>query len=90
MGRFLDALMAGVSSYNEPRKYEVAKRPVRCPHCGESLFVDGRALLNTPGLTFMNLDWANRSATILVCSECGRIEWFAREPRERPAPGPQE
>jgi hypothetical protein len=84
MGRFFDALKAGVRGFKEgtePTGYSIAGRPVRCPHCGEGKFAPGRALLNTSGRTFFNLDWADPSATILVCAECGRIEWYAYEPQ---------
>jgi hypothetical protein len=37
---------------------------------------------NTAGLTFLNLDWANRSAATLTCTACGRIEWFLADPEE--------
>jgi uncharacterized protein len=83
MGRFFNAVKAGVASMKEsaqPSEYTVAGSPVRCPHCGHQKFTPGRALLNTAGRTFFNLDWTDPSATILVCSECGRIEWFAQEP----------
>ena len=40
------------------------------------------ALLNTAGLTFMNLDWANRRAATLTCTACGHIEWFLSDPEE--------
>ena len=83
MGRFFKALKAGVAGFKEgtkPCAYSIAGRPVRCPHCGSQAFAPGRALLNTAGRTFFNLDWTDPSATILVCGECGRIEWFAQEP----------
>ena len=83
MGRFFDALTAGVRSFQEdtvPHEYLVAGRPVRCPHCGEAKFAPASALLNTRGRTAFNLDWADPSASILVCAECGRIEWYANEP----------
>ena len=82
---FFDALKAGVKGFkdaNGPRTFTVAGRPVRCPHCGEDTFVPGDALLNTRGATMVNLDWLNPSANILICAECGRIEWFAHEPAE--------
>ena len=83
MGRFLSAVKAGIASFKEgagPGTYQVAGRPVRCPHCGQQKFVSGRALLNSAGATFLKLDWADPSAATLVCAECGRIEWFAQEP----------
>jgi hypothetical protein len=46
------------------------------------LAVEGRAQLNTAGLTFFNLDWANRSAATLTCTSCGRIEWYLTDPKK--------
>ena len=86
MKRLFSALAAGataaVNSSNTSR-FEVAGIAVRCPHCGGEEFVEGRALLNTAGMTFFNLDWANRSAATLACVGCGRIEWFLADPEER-------
>ena len=83
MDRFIRGLKAGVAAFKQgadPREYSIAGRRVRCPHCGNARFAPARALLNTSGLTFLNFDWADPSATILVCSECSRIEWFAQKP----------
>ncbi len=87
MGQFFKALKAGMAGFTEglreadqPRGYVVADRPVKCPHCGETKFLNNRALLNSRGGTFLNVDWADPSATILICAQCGRIEWFAQAP----------
>lgn len=61
--------------------YEAHGKLVVCPHCQHDGFTQGQALLNTPGLTFLGLDWANRSATILICKQCGHIEWFMKQPK---------
>jgi hypothetical protein len=85
MGRFVEAVKAGVRGFkkaNAPRRYSVAGRPVRCPHCGETTFLPGRALLNSRARSVLNVDWADPLAATLVCAECGRIEWFASEPEE--------
>lgn len=63
-----------------PGRYTVEDKPVRCPHCGGEEFAEGEALLNTTGMTFLNLDWANKSASTLMCAVCGRIEWFGQKP----------
>ncbi|MGE5621260.1 MAG: hypothetical protein ACM3U0_01670 [archaeon] len=60
--------------------FTVMGKEVLCPHCGNSLFELGSAMLNTPGLTFLNLDWANRSASILICTRCSNIQWFLKHP----------
>ena len=85
MARFFEALKAGVRAFKEgtaPGEYTVAGRPVRCPHCGEQKFAPGSALLNCRSRTAFNVDWSDPSASILICAECGRIEWFASEPDE--------
>ena len=86
MKRLFSALAAGAKAATGPSdhgQYEVAGIAVRCPHCGGDRFVEGRAQLNTAGMTMMGLDWANRSAATLVCTGCGRIEWFLADPEER-------
>jgi hypothetical protein len=44
-------------------------------------FVDSAALLNTRMRSAFNIDWTDPQAFLLICAECGRIEWFASEPR---------
>ncbi|HMP30585.1 MAG TPA: hypothetical protein PKD85_13350, partial [Saprospiraceae bacterium] len=40
------------------------------------IFWFGKAKFNTSTATFFGLDWANKSAHCLVCSECTHIMWF--------------
>jgi hypothetical protein len=85
MKKFFSAVAAGakaMSSGPSGEPFEVAGKPVRCSHCGGERFLKGRAQLNSAGLTFLNLDWANRSAATLACVECGRLEWFLADPQE--------
>ncbi len=85
MGNFFNALSRMGQSMGESpegERYTVAGKPVRCTHCTHDRFVEGRAQLNTAGLSFLNLDWANRSAATLTCTACGRIEWFLADPDE--------
>jgi len=35
--------------------------------------------MNTPGLTFFGVEWANKQAENLVCASCGHVLWFLRE-----------
>jgi predicted nucleic-acid-binding Zn-ribbon protein len=69
-----------VAELNGPGKFEVEGKAVKCSHCGAETFAEGEALLNTVGMTFFGLDWANKTATTLMCSVCGRIEWFGQKP----------
>jgi hypothetical protein len=83
VGRFFDAMKAGIMGFKEgigPQAYQVAGRPIHCPHCAHEKFLEGHTLLNTAAKTFFKLDWLDPSATTLICAECGRIEWFAQKP----------
>ncbi|MBC2888098.1 hypothetical protein H7313_01860 [Gordonibacter massiliensis] len=53
-----------------------AGRRAACSHCGSTEFDESQAQLNTAGLTFLDFDWANRSATVPACRQCGHIERF--------------
>jgi predicted nucleic-acid-binding Zn-ribbon protein len=65
---------------DDTQHYEVGGKRVQCPHCGGNNFDTGKALLNTTGLTLLGLDWANRSAYILICTACGHIDSFLQKP----------
>ncbi len=62
--------------------YRIQGKDIVCPVCGHTKFDKGSALLNTPGMTFFGLDWANRTATLLSCRKCGRLEWYLQSPEE--------
>jgi predicted nucleic-acid-binding Zn-ribbon protein len=64
-----------------PGIYHAAGQKAACPHCGNDHFSEQSVLLNTRGLTFFKLDWLNKGATALICSECGFIQWFSRAPK---------
>lgn len=70
---FLESFNRGLAGDDQ---YEIAGHIVTCSHCGGEEFDERSAQLNTAGLSFLDLDWANRSATVLVCKHCGHLEWF--------------
>ena len=76
---FKRAAKAFVSSMG-PGEYEIGGKKVACPHCDCTEFSIGSAQLNTAGMTFAGLDWANKSVSTLACSNCGRIQWFLKSP----------
>ncbi|MFH0992223.1 MAG: hypothetical protein V1799_19660 [bacterium] len=78
LGRVVRAMKKAMG----PGSYVLVGEKILCHHCGHDKFEEGSALLNTAGLTFLNLDWANKSATILVCKQCGRLEWFIERPEK--------
>ena len=76
---FVKAAKAFVAGMG-PGQYSAGGRRIACPHCGGEIFAEGTAQLNTAGMTFLNLDWANKSATTLACAGCGQILWFMNRP----------
>lgn len=76
--------MAGMfssSKKDEPARYLAAATEVTCPHCSHTLFRERRAQLNTAAMSLLDLDWANPSATTLICANCSHIEWFLDSPQ---------
>jgi len=63
-----------------PHKFQKNEKPIDCPHCGNTQFLQKQILLNTPGMTFFSLDWANKTASALICTKCSQILWFNEEP----------
>ena len=63
-----------------PSAYDVGGKKVTCPHCGNQTFAEGSAQLQTAGMTFVGLEWSEHPAYTLLCSKCGRIEWFMQAP----------
>lgn len=61
---------------SEPQLVAVKGHELRCPVCNNNYFRRRRAQLNTAVASFFDLDWANRSATCFVCSNCTHISWF--------------
>jgi predicted nucleic-acid-binding Zn-ribbon protein len=70
-----------MESWSEPRPGTtwIAGRPLKCLVCNGERFEQHKAQLNTPGMTFMGLDWANKTGLCLVCTRCGYIHWFLPE-----------
>lgn len=67
-------------SASQPCRLQAGGRPITCAHCGNESFDTREILLNTRGLTFLNLDWLNQSATAVVCAHCGLVQLFAAPP----------
>ncbi|GAA3138376.1 hypothetical protein GCM10010466_31650 [Planomonospora alba] len=62
---------------NEPQPVTLPNGlALQCDTCRNETFEYHRWKLQTTGMTFMGLDWANRDATCFVCTECRRIHWF--------------
>lgn len=60
----------------KPRVIKVHGIDLKCRHCGHGRFIQRSAHLNTPLMTFFDLDFLNRTADIFICEECGFLHWF--------------
>jgi hypothetical protein len=60
----------------------ISDRLVKCDICQGTKFWLSKAQLNTRAMTFFNLDWLNASSLILICSNCGAIQWFLKSKYE--------
>lgn len=52
---------------------------LKCVICNNTKFWTRETLMNTRGMSFINLDWANKNATNYVCGDCGYVHWFLNE-----------
>jgi predicted nucleic-acid-binding Zn-ribbon protein len=66
----------GLFSKKKSETVGVAGKQLQCVVCGNDHFWQREAQLNTAGMTFLELDWANPSALCCVCDSCGYIHWF--------------
>jgi predicted nucleic-acid-binding Zn-ribbon protein len=48
---------------------------MRCETCHHDRFYSREGKITT-AMTFFDLDWANASATCIVCERCGYVHWF--------------
>ncbi len=56
----------------------VGKYKLECPICNHDGFWTRETLMNTPGMTILGLDWANKNAVNYVCDNCNYIMWFSK------------
>lgn len=68
-----------------PTRVFIHDRQLTCPFCQHQLFSERPIKLNSTGMSFLGLDWANKSATGLICAQCGHIQMFL-DPNIRYAP----
>jgi len=61
----------------KPVTATVDERKVVCLVCSNDQFWDREVKINTSGMEFLGMDWANESAVGLVCTNCGYLLEFA-------------
>lgn len=72
VGSFKGKKAKGPQRYNLPHGQMLV-----CLVCRGEFFHRRRYKLNTTGMEFLDLAWANEDATCLVCVKCRHIHWFA-------------
>ena len=83
MGNFFTALKKGVQAARGavgPGRYTVLDRALTCAICMNDTFVERSVLLNTFRMLLLEMGWADKSATALICTKCGYIHWFGKKP----------
>lgn len=66
-------------SKDEASNYDIHGNPLICPICAYDKFWIRKTLMNTPGATFLGVEWANKQADNYICNHCGHVTWFLRE-----------
>jgi hypothetical protein len=63
------------------------RAPLYCLVCQGRLFTGREIKLDTSGMEFLGLEWANRSGTALICGGCSFAHTFAGDGFEPWYPG---
>jgi predicted nucleic-acid-binding Zn-ribbon protein len=58
----------------------VGDQPLACLVCGHDGFYPREVKLTTSGMSMMNLEWANKSGTGVICLRCGYVHTFLDAP----------
>ncbi len=66
----------GLFSQRRPKLARIHGRELHCLVCGGREFFDREVKLNSSGMEFFGLAWANRSALGLLCASCGYVHEF--------------
>ncbi|NYI45171.1 putative nucleic-acid-binding Zn-ribbon protein [Nocardioides aromaticivorans] len=63
-----------------------AQRFLSCQVCACLVFSQREIKMTTTGMTFMDLDWLNRSADGAICVRCGFVHTFMGDAHQWVAP----
>lgn len=66
-------------SHEAAQTWSIDGKSLICPICANETFWKRQTLMNTPGMTFFGIEWANRQAVNYVCNRCGYVFWFLRD-----------
>lgn len=82
IGAGLKAVAGGMAE-TSVGKFRCGGVDLRCPVCGHEEFRRRSLQLNSAAAGLLNLEWLNKSACVLVCGNCRRMEVFAEAPSLR-------
>ena len=63
----------------EPNYVVINGRLLGCMFCRNETFIHRQVTMNTSGMEFLDLGWANRSANGLICAACGLVHEFMND-----------
>jgi len=66
----------GLFRRDKPVTAMVGSNALRCLVCGGGEFWNREVKINTTGMEFLGMEWANSSALGLVCTGCGYVHEF--------------
>lgn len=66
------SLVAG----RKAESFRACGKLVECPHCENILFHKRKVSLSSAFSALTNTEWTDKEASVLVCANCSRIEWF--------------
>jgi len=61
---------------DQPVLVTILRRPFTCRFCRGAQFWERAVKLNTGGLEFLGVEWANKTAEGVICTTCGLVHEF--------------
>lgn len=65
----------------QPGRFQVAGRPVTCPHCANDVFIPAAAPNTAVQIQAAGGPAGASVGGVLICMDCTRIEWFINTPK---------
>ncbi|WP_369214608.1 hypothetical protein [Streptomyces flavofungini] len=60
----------------KPVRAVIGEMRISCQVCGSDVFREREVKLNSFGMEFMKMAWADEAATGLICWKCGYVHLF--------------
>lgn len=76
LSRALKIVAKNLKSGPTASSYRAGDKLVECRQCENILFHKRKASLSTALSALTGTEWSDTEATVLVCANCSRLEWF--------------